>query len=161
MRRLRRGDVDASKVRPEAISSRPNGRRRRRNRGQAIVEMALVMSILMVLSMGIVDFGLFLTGYIRATNCTREAARAAVVRTPNATNICSNDFLSPLFSTYTVSVSPNYLTDPAGNPVTVTINATYTWSILGPTINAFIPGGSLANTNVRVQTTMRLEGRKI
>lgn len=134
---------------------------RRRHRGQAIVEMAMVMSVLMVLSMGIVDSSLFLTAYIRATNCTREAARAAVVRTPDAGNICNNDMLSPLFSSYTVSISPNYMTDPAGNPVTVTINATYSWNILGPTIDAFIPGGSLSATSVTVKTTMRLEGRKI
>lgn len=122
----------------------------------------MVMGLLMVLSMGIVDSALFFTGYLRATNCTREAARAAVVRTANAGNICNNDMLSALFSSYTVTVSPsNYMTAAAGNSVTVTINATYSWGILGPTINAFIPGGSLPGTNVTVQTTMRLEGKKI
>jgi len=120
------------------------------------------MSILMVLSMGMVDFGLFLTSYIRATNCTREAARAAVVRRADAASLCTTDNLTPLYSAYNVTIAPaGYTTANSGEPVTVTINATYQWKILAPVINLFTPGSVFPATSaVTVKTTMRLEGRR-
>ncbi len=124
--------------------------------------MAIVMSILMLLSMGMVDFGMFLTGYIRATNCTREAARAAVVRRADAADVCTSDNLTPLYSGYTVAIAPSgYTTANSGEPVTVTINATYEWKVLAPVVNLFTPGSVFPATSpVTVRSTMRLEGQR-
>ena len=54
-------------------------RRRRRERGQSLVELALVIPVFFVLVFGIVDFGLGLKAWITITNSAREAARYAAV----------------------------------------------------------------------------------
>src|SRR5688500_2434831 len=51
----------------------------RRERGQSLVELALVIPIFFVLVFGIVDFGLGLKAWITITNSAREAARYAAV----------------------------------------------------------------------------------
>lgn len=48
-------------------------------RGQALVEFALVSSLLFPLILGIMDWSYFFTGHIAATNATRSAARFAAV----------------------------------------------------------------------------------
>ena len=47
------------------------------NKGQAMVEMALVATILLMLTFGTADLGLFMYKYVQAANCTREAAQGA------------------------------------------------------------------------------------
>jgi Flp pilus assembly protein TadG len=140
----------------------PRPRLTGRQRGQAIVEMALVMSILLILSFGMVDFGLFLTGYIRSSNCAREVTRAAVVRNPDAANMCTGHQLTPLFESANVTISPGgYMTADAGSPVTATVVTVYRWKAIAPLINAFFPGTPWNPTQTSTTTsTMRMEGRK-
>ncbi|NLG27010.1 MAG: pilus assembly protein [Chloroflexi bacterium] len=58
------------------------GIRRRTQRGAALVEMALVLFLLVLLVMGIVDFGRAFNNYIIIQNASREGARYAS-RFPN------------------------------------------------------------------------------
>jgi Flp pilus assembly protein TadG len=46
-------------------------------RGQSLVEMALVLPLLLLLLAGIIDFGRAFNNYIIITNAAREGARAA------------------------------------------------------------------------------------
>lgn len=140
----------------------PRRQRRRRRRGQSLIEMAFVMGVLLVLTFGMVDFGLFLTGYIRATNCAREVARAAVVRNASAVSVCGNEQLVPLFENVSVTLSnPNYMNANAGTPITVTIAATYRWRALATLINEFFPGNPWSGTtSTTSKATMRMEGQK-
>jgi Flp pilus assembly protein TadG len=48
-------------------------------RGQAMVEFALVLPILIVLFMGVVEFGRIYNSYLVITNASREGARMAVL----------------------------------------------------------------------------------
>jgi Flp pilus assembly protein TadG len=52
----------------------------RKERGQAMVEFALVLPILLVLLCGIVDFGWIFGNRLQADNACREAARACAVQ---------------------------------------------------------------------------------
>jgi Flp pilus assembly protein TadG len=61
-------------------------RRRRRTRGQALVEFALVLPIFMLLVAGMLDFGLALYSRMTVINAAREGARAAVTA-PDTTQI--------------------------------------------------------------------------
>lgn len=133
----------------------------RRRRGQALVEMAIVMSTILILTFGMVDFGLYLTGYIRASNCAREVARAAAIRNPIATTFCDGYHLSPLLENVTVTVNPGvYISANAGTPVTATVVGVYRWKAIAPVINAFLPGTPWSPTTTTTTTaTMRLEGR--
>lgn len=130
--------------------------------GQAMIEMAIVMSILLILSFGMVDFGLFLTGYIRASNCAREMARSAVVRNPNAASVCGGDQISPLFESAGFTLSPSgYMTAAAGTSVTATVTGTYRWKAIAPLINAFFPGTPWNPTiSTTTTATMRMEGQR-
>lgn len=52
---------------------------RRRQRGQALVETALVLPILLIMIIGLFDVGRAVFAYNTATNAAREAARLAIV----------------------------------------------------------------------------------
>ena len=59
------------------ITTRPNRVRRRRSadRGQSLVEFALVLTPLFLILLGIIQFGFIFNAYITLTNATREATR--------------------------------------------------------------------------------------
>lgn len=62
------------------ITARPHrGRRRSRERGQSLVEFALVLTPLFLILLGIIQFGFIFNAYITVTNATREAAREATI----------------------------------------------------------------------------------
>lgn len=125
--------------------------RTRSRPGQAMVEMALVALILLILTFGTADFGLFMYKYVQAANCTREAARRAVVRDPAPLDIpyCVDASLLPTL-TYA---------DPAktaGSDVTASLDTTYSWIVIGyliPGLGSTIP--------LHSHTTMLMEGAKL
>ncbi len=51
-------------------------------RSQSLVEFSLVVPVLMLLALGIVDFGMAFKSYVELTNATREGARYGVVGNP-------------------------------------------------------------------------------
>jgi hypothetical protein len=53
--------------------------RRRTRRGQALVEFALVLPLLLLLFMGLFDFGRAVFAYNSLSNAAREGARVAIV----------------------------------------------------------------------------------
>lgn len=76
----------------------------RRSGGAAIVEFALMLPILLVVLVGVIDFGFMVYDKAMVTNAAREAARAGIVlRNPRltkveveavATNFCQNKMIS-------------------------------------------------------------------
>jgi Flp pilus assembly protein TadG len=52
---------------------------RRRERGQSLVELALVLPVFLLIVMATIDFGWALRSYIVITNSAREGARVGVV----------------------------------------------------------------------------------
>lgn len=62
-----------------ANSDSAHGRGRPR-RGQAMIEMALVVSVLLVLTMGIIQYGIIYNATISLTNIARDGARYAAVK---------------------------------------------------------------------------------
>jgi len=61
--------------RPSTLRSR----RRRRTRGQSLVEFALVVPIFLLLLCGILDFGVVLYSRMTVINAARDAARVATL----------------------------------------------------------------------------------
>jgi hypothetical protein len=116
-----------------------------------MIEMALVILILLILTFGVADMGLYMYKYVQAANCTREAARRAVVRDPNPTSVpyCIDASLKP-------SLSANPADLPAGAEITATVNTTYSWLV----ISYLIPG--MSNTiPLKSDTSMRMEPKKV
>lgn len=60
-----------------------SGRRRRRSRGQALVEFALVVPWFLLLLFGIIEAGRFIFYYESLSHATREGARYAIVNGAN------------------------------------------------------------------------------
>ena len=60
-----------------ALERRRRGRGRPRQRGQSLVEFALVFPLFILLLAGMIDFGLGLYTYMTINNAARDAARLA------------------------------------------------------------------------------------
>lgn len=103
-----------------------------KRRGQALVEMALVATILIFLSMGLIQYGIIYTTTIQLTNLARDGARFAAIhgtestvetqvedyiqtRTVNGTTIRAADVPDANIAV----VRPNG--GSSGQPVTVTV----------------------------------------
>ena len=114
-------------------------RRDQRQKGQAIVEMAIVMVLLLTLTFGVLDMGVYMYRYIQAANCVREYARRTVVNEPTTDTYCVDAALTP-----TVSVS--------GEIVTATIDSNYNWMVVSYLIPGLGPSAPLD-----AQVTMRME----
>jgi Flp pilus assembly protein TadG len=54
-------------------------RQRRRTEGQSLAEFAIVLPVLLVIFMGILDFGRAIYAYNTLSNAAREGARVAIV----------------------------------------------------------------------------------
>jgi Flp pilus assembly protein TadG len=136
----------------------------RREQGQAVVEMALVLPLLCLLVFGIVEFGRAFNYWIDTTHLANEAARfAAVDRNPSQSGQTLQQYIQGQATTSELksgsqSVSPALRvcvsfpagTSNPGDPVQVTATATYHWlRILG--LNAATP--------IMGKATMRIETR--
>ena len=53
---------------------------KRSEKGQGIVEFALILPILLFLIMGIIQFGLIFLGHISVSNAAREGARVGIIQ---------------------------------------------------------------------------------
>jgi uncharacterized protein (UPF0333 family) len=71
---------------PAPIPAPPAAAARARERGQALVEFAAVLLPLLVVIVGIVQFGLIFGANVSLTNAAREAAREATIHRYNAAN---------------------------------------------------------------------------
>lgn len=118
--------------------------------GQAIVEFALVVPILLLLLVGIMEFGLAFSADLNLQNATREGARLAVTGATDAQItqrvINTASTLDP--SKLTVSISPS--ARPQGTSVTVT--SQYQFTYITPLISRFT-GGALQTFTAKVTMT--------
>ena len=55
---------------------------RKRQEGQALVEFTIVATLLILLLLGIAQFGIVWNNYVSVTQAAREGARRAVVKGP-------------------------------------------------------------------------------
>jgi Flp pilus assembly protein TadG len=125
----------------------------KRNRGQAVVETALILPIIILILMGIIDFGLLFNNYLIIANASREAARQAAVGVPDGNILIS---ISKMTTTINpAKMTPTILPAPAvrkkGAEVTVTI--VYDNVLITPVISAIIPNP----VKLTATTVMRIE----
>lgn len=139
---------------------------RTRERGAAAVEFALVLPILVVILLGVVDFGLEINSQAIIANAAREGARTASLGGTSAEAIttvksASASLLNISSSNPTITVTcrlPTNSTCPsafdtsrkAGGTVVVTVSYVYTW--ISPALLG-LPGST---TIVKV-SEMRIE----
>ncbi len=122
-------------------------------RGQAAVEFALVLPVLLILVLGSIDAGWLLYAKLSTAAAAREAARAVVVldATEFATaQTVANSKVTTVPGNETVTVSPSSYTE--GVKVTVTVT-TSVIPLVGFLPTAIIPDP----TTIQSQVSMRLE----
>jgi Flp pilus assembly protein TadG len=127
-------------------------------RGQAMVEFALVLPIFMLLIFAIVDFGMGFHAYITVTNSAREGARLGAVRGTQAEILKrvqdTSDTLDPSKMTVTVTNAGGA----AGGSVVVDVDYDYTLITPLDNILGLISGGSVGPTmKFSSSADMRLE----
>ena len=127
-------------------------------KGQSLVEFVLILPILLMLILGVLEFGWMLNAKVTVNAAVREGARVrAALGYSSAHNTAyntaaTNAILEALdTSNITLVVSPNYAIDSdteGGNRVTVTISAK-----IDPLIGIYISG----TQTVDGHASMRLE----
>jgi Flp pilus assembly protein TadG len=130
-------------------------KRRDNEQGQAVVEFAVILPVLLLILFAILQFGVVFNNYIQVTAAAREGARkAAVSRTLGtaaaesaATTAAKN--AAPGLNQSSITVSfPNSPTFAQGSDVSVQVSYPYSISIIGLVV---------ASGNLNSTTTMRVE----
>jgi Flp pilus assembly protein TadG len=147
------------------------GRRTNIERGQAAVEFALVLPFLLVMLVGIIEFGRAWNEHQVITEAARAAARKAAVYDPSVTrdSVVRTAAATMLASGIDTTGLPSNWIDPDGpgaskaeggwdgdpnTPVTVNIDLPYQFTFFGPLVN-WATGQS--NITLRTSVTMRNE----
>ena len=100
--------------------------RRQRDRGAAAVEFALVLPLLLLLVLGILEFGRVFNIQISLSNAAREGARHMAVHDDPGdaadAAVLAAPALNPLISTGQVTITPTTCADLENGTVEVTID---------------------------------------
>lgn len=124
----------------------------RSEKGQSTVELALILPVLMMLLMGMLDFGVTLHAYLALEHSGREAARAASIGKSDAEVIeVARNAFSLEDHKMTVHLSPSQANRKRGVYATVTLS--YPIDFLTPMIGRFFPSPFVISNH----TVMRVE----
>jgi Flp pilus assembly protein TadG len=134
--------------------------------GAELIELAIALPILLLVTAGIVDLGIVFQRYEVVTNAAREGARVGVLADFTETDI-QNRVIAYLKASGMTAAAPapkvTYSTIPivVGGPsiqvVKVAVQYPHQFVFLGPAA-ALVGGTSLANITLAASATMRREG---
>lgn len=124
------------------------GTRRRRQRGAAAVEFALILPLLLIMLLGIIDFGLYFFNDLQLTHVARDAARYLSVGKVAEANAAIAGATLVSAGPPAVSINPGT----TGNPATITVTATYRFLTPLPLI-----AGMGATKGINASVVMRRE----
>ncbi len=146
---------------PKPLSSDRTRTGRRKERGQSLVEFALIIPIFFILVLGIIDFGMALRSYITLTNAAREGARVGVVCQGGTSTSASTAAIAQVVHSGgaldLTSANVTQATTPCTTGSDVIVTAQYTYRFITP-LGGFVTlfGGSNSIT-FRSTTRMRSE----
>ena len=138
-------------------------RRRQSERGAELIEFALVFPLLLLVTLGIIDFGFLFQRYEVLTNAAREGARVSVLPGYNSVDITArvNQYLqatSLSSATVTTVVGATQTLALGGSCVSVvpvTVSYVHTYTFVGGIIQYF--NGSLGSKTLSATASMRKE----
>jgi Flp pilus assembly protein TadG len=145
---------------------KPLKNRVRSERGAELIEFALVFPLLLLLVLGMVDFGFLFQRYEVLTNAAREGARMAALADKYTQTDVTNRVQAYLTSggvpwtktTLSVSLSDQTITTSDGTKLAakqVTVAYTNAYLFIGPIAQMF--GGSFTTVPITTVATMRKE----
>jgi len=122
-------------------------------KGQAMVEMALILPILLLLFMGIFEFGRVMNAYLVVNNAAREGARSTALggSTLQAVQSVEDSFSGLDLARVGVSITPEESARTRGGTVLVTVS--YDIDLVTPVISALMDNPH----HIEITTSMRME----
>ncbi|OBR90315.1 MULTISPECIES: TadE/TadG family type IV pilus assembly protein [Clostridium] len=122
-------------------------------KGQALVEFAIILPILLLIVMGIVQFGMVINSYLTIENASREGARAGIIGSTDQEIqyliVATSPNLDP--KNLTVTITPDESSRRSGDSLIVKV--TYKYNLTVPIISSLFNNVIVLNG----QTTMRVE----
>ena len=123
--------------------------------GQAIVELAITLPILIMILCAIIDFGWLFTNQNSIDNCSREGARFAIVHSTSVPTIKEHvRAVAPdnIADSLVINVTFSNPSNPSLGDVLVEVNGDI--DILTPIVGVFIQGETM---NLSSSCTMKVE----
>lgn len=161
--------VHVKRPRAGRANFRFRGRHAAEDSGQALVELALALPLLLLILVGIFEFARAYSMKQSIVNAAREGARTAVVQTTadqTAIETVINTYLSSnnmAADSVAIEVSApdgtakTLGTATAGDAVSVTVTDQYQFILLGPLVGLVTGGSSRSGVDLRSRATMRKE----
>ena len=132
----------------------------RNERGAELIEMALALPLLLLVVLGIVDFGFLFQRYLVLTNAAMEGARVAVLPGYTITDAQSRASAYALTggvpSPVNAVATPVSLAGAGGGSwpgMRITVTHVYQYQYIGPIAGLF--GGSFSSITLTAQSTVR------
>ncbi len=122
-------------------------------KAQSMVEFAIIFPILLLILVGIIEFGFMFSGYLTLSNASREAARSISLGAGDVAAVQKvKDSAANLDKTHiVVTINPVEAIRKQGDLVTLTI--TYDYDFLTPFMEKIFGNNFILKT----ETTMRVE----
>ncbi|MCH4890437.1 pilus assembly protein [Acidaminobacter sp. JC074] len=120
-------------------------------KGQSLVEFALLIPILILILMAIIEFGFMFNTYITVSNASREGARLGSVGATNAEISQRVLEAAPNLDADRISISISPGNRNSGDMINVTIE--YDYEIITPIMSSFLS----PLIDLEAQTVMRVE----
>jgi Flp pilus assembly protein TadG len=130
---------------------------RYRERGQDLVEFALVLPVLLLILIAVLDFGRAIYAYSVVANCAREGARLGIILADDDEGLSGADVdaieVMVEETAVAISIDPSLLTINVTEPLpdTVRVQVDYTFELLTPLVAKVLGRNSLV---LRTQATM-------
>lgn len=125
----------------------------KRSKGQSLVEFALVMPLLLMILIGIIEFGFMFSNYITLTNASREAARVVSL---GGTYDQAEDRIagvSGLLDSNEITMQTSVDVSTLGRGDSITVTLRYPYHFLTPFLSPFFGSELLLESSA----TLRVE----
>ena len=120
--------------------------RARRQRGAALVEMAIILPVLLVLLLGVIDLGRIFYAYEALANATREGARYCALHPGNQAGTQTR-VQAELNTSMATDVDVTTTCSDLGAGKQITVTATYPFEVLTPLIRQLTGGDIVLSTS--------------
>jgi Flp pilus assembly protein TadG len=122
-------------------------------KGQSLVEFAIILPIILLLLMGIVEFGMMLNSYLTIQNVAREGARLGIVGGSDLEIETLIKSISPNLTPADIAVKIVPMEGSRKSGDTLKVSVTYNYHMTVPIISALFNNVIV----LKAQSSMRLE----
>ncbi|WP_105617248.1 TadE/TadG family type IV pilus assembly protein [Vallitalea okinawensis] len=122
-------------------------------KGQSLVEFAIILPLVLIIILGIIEFGIMFNAYLTITSASREGARLGAVGGSDSEIESLISSITPQLNAdkLVVTITPSEGARDRGDSITVT--ASYDYQVLIPLL-----GDIISNlVDLTAQTVMRVE----